>query len=54
VRILAAVAALVVLAFGAARVRGDNPLTTADVVKFLRAGISEHTILSELKERGFA
>ncbi len=38
----------------AASVRGEAPLTTADVVRFLRAGISEHTILTELGDRGFA
>jgi len=31
----------------------DAPLTTADVVKFLKAGISERTILTELGSRGF-
>ena len=31
----------------------EDPLTTADVVRFLRAGLSERTILSELKDRGF-
>ena len=35
-------------------VRGDDPLSTADLVRFLRAGISERTILAELHERGFA
>ena len=35
-------------------VRGDAALTTADVARFLRAGISERTILSELRDRGFA
>ncbi|HEV7500323.1 MAG TPA: VWA domain-containing protein, partial [Vicinamibacteria bacterium] len=34
-------------------VRADPPLTTADVVRFLHAGISEATILVELKSRGF-
>jgi VWFA-related protein len=33
--------------------RADPPLTTADVVRFLHAGISEPTILVELKSRGF-
>src|SRR5262249_31115448 len=37
----------------AAGVRADAPLTTADVVRFLKAGISERLILSELKDRGF-
>jgi VWFA-related protein len=34
--------------------RGEAPLATADIVRFLRAGISERTILAELRERGFA
>jgi hypothetical protein len=34
--------------------RGEGALTTADLVRFLRAGISEHTILVELQSRGFA
>lgn len=34
-------------------VRAEAPLTTADVVRFLRAGISESTILTELGSRGF-
>src|SRR6266852_2328319 len=42
---------LVSLATGA---RGDDPLTTTDLVKFLRAGISERTILAELHDRGFS
>jgi VWFA-related protein len=33
--------------------RSDAPLTTADVVRFLRVGISERTILVELQGRGF-
>jgi VWFA-related protein len=37
----------------AGRATGDGALTTADLVRFLRAGISEHTILAELRERGF-
>jgi VWFA-related protein len=46
--------ALMLLAvFLATSVRGDAPLTTADVVVFLRAGISERTILTELADRGF-
>jgi VWFA-related protein len=32
----------------------DPPLTAADVVRFLGAGISERTILAELEGRGFA
>jgi len=42
---------LVALAGGA---RADSPLTVADVARFLKAGISEHTILTELESRGFA
>jgi hypothetical protein len=38
----------------AAGVRGDAALTTADIVRFLQAGISEHTILIELESRGLA
>jgi VWFA-related protein len=34
--------------------RADSPLTAADVARFLKAGISEHTILVELESRGFA
>jgi len=49
-RILA-VLLLLAIAGGA---RGEAPLLTADIVRFLRAGISERTILAELKERGFA
>jgi VWFA-related protein len=48
---MSAVVLLAALAVGA---RGDEPLTTADLVRFLRAGISEHTILTELRDRGFA
>jgi VWFA-related protein len=33
---------------------GEAPLATADIVRFLRAGISERTIMVELRERGFA
>ena len=38
----------------AGQAAGDAALTTADIVRFLHAGISEHTILSELQSRGFA
>jgi VWFA-related protein len=38
------------LAVGA---RGDDPLSTEDLVRFLRAGISERIILAELRERGY-
>jgi VWFA-related protein len=47
---IATVLVLVVLAAG---VHGDDPLSAADLVRFLKAGISERIILAELKERGF-
>jgi Mg-chelatase subunit ChlD len=37
----------------AARASSDQALTTADVVGFLKAHISEHTILLEVQSRGF-
>lgn len=49
-RMLAALL-LAALASGA---RGDAPLTTAEVVRMLGAGVSEHTVLYELRDRGFA
>lgn len=48
------VVVLMVLGALAGAARGDAPLTTADVVRFLRAGIGERTILAELSDRGFA
>ncbi|HUG54868.1 MAG TPA: VWA domain-containing protein [Vicinamibacteria bacterium] len=42
---------LAALATGA---RGGTPLTTADLVRFLEAGISERTILAEMADLGFA
>jgi VWFA-related protein len=45
--------ALLLLLAVAQGARGETPLTTADVVRFLRAGISESTILHELQSRGF-
>lgn len=48
------IAVVLVLVVCAAAVRGDDPLSTADLVRFLRAGISERIILAELKDRGFA
>ena len=52
--LLSRMAAVVVLGAAlAAAAPGDDPLVAADVVRFLRAGISEHTILAELRERGF-
>jgi VWFA-related protein len=47
-------AAVLVFLILPARVGGDDPLAAADVVRFLSAGISERTILTELRERGFA
>lgn len=47
------VAVLFVMAV-AQGVRGSAPLTTADVIRCLRAGLSEGTILSELGDCGFA
>jgi len=52
VLVIAAVAAMA-LAAGVSAVSADDALTTADVVLFLRSGISERTILTELQERGF-
>jgi len=49
----AVVLLLVVVAVAAAGGAADDPLTTADVVRFLRAGLSERTILIELRDRGF-
>jgi VWFA-related protein len=47
-------AAVLLLAGVASGVRGDAPLTTVDVVRLLSAGVSEHTILYELRDRGFS
>jgi VWFA-related protein len=33
---------------------GQAPLNTADLVRFLQAGLSERSILAELRDRGFA
>ncbi|HEY2946415.1 MAG TPA: VWA domain-containing protein [Vicinamibacteria bacterium] len=49
---LVAVVLLAVVAV-AAGVNAEDPLTTADLIRFLRAGLSERTILTELKDRGF-
>jgi VWFA-related protein len=35
------------------RAQDDAPLTTADVVRFLKAGIGERTILAEVRDRRF-
>jgi VWFA-related protein len=45
--------ALVLLFLMAAAARGDGPLTSADIVRFLGVGISESTVLYELRNRGF-
>jgi len=45
--------AAVLLIALAASARASSPLVTDDVVRFLRAGISEPTILVELQSRGF-
>ena len=45
--------AFLLLAILAGPARAEAPLDTADVVRFLRAGISERTILTEIKGRGF-
>jgi VWFA-related protein len=52
--IVAGIVAVLLLAVAAGDGRSDAALTTADIVRFLRAGISERTILTELRERGFA
>jgi len=49
----AVVLLLAIVAVAAAGGAADDPLTTADVVRFLRAGLSERTILIELRDRGF-
>jgi VWFA-related protein len=46
--------ALVFLLLVATHASGDTPLSTADLVRFLKAGISERIILAELGDRGFA
>jgi VWFA-related protein len=50
---IAVVLLLAVVAIAAAGTAAEDPLTTADVVRFLRAGLSERTILTELRDRGF-
>src|SRR5689334_3246071 len=47
------IAAVLLWVAMAATVRGDQPLETIDVVRFLKASISERTILLELQSRGF-
>jgi VWFA-related protein len=46
--------ALALLTAAPTGARGEAPLTTADLVRFLKAGISEKTILTELDNRGFS
>jgi len=52
--VIATMGAVLVLAALASGVGGDDPLGVADVIRFLSAGISERTILTELQGRGFA
>ena len=52
-RRIAAVVVLGALAALAAAAPGDDALRAADITRFLRAGISERTILAELRERGY-
>jgi VWFA-related protein len=49
-----ALVALALLTAAVTGARGEAPLTTADLVRFLKAGISEKTILTELDNRGFS
>jgi VWFA-related protein len=46
------VAVLLLLALAAGAL-SDTPLTTADILRFLKAGLSERTMLIELSNRGF-
>jgi VWFA-related protein len=52
-RVLAAIAACLLPAFAGGAI-AEAPLTTAEMVRFLKVGISERTILAELQSRGFA
>ncbi len=52
--VLATIGAILVLGTLTSGVGGDDPLGVADVIRFLSAGISERTILTELHGRGFA
>jgi VWFA-related protein len=54
VRAWAKAAGVLLLAAAAAGAAVDAPLTAADVVRFLGAGISERTLLAEVEARGFA
>jgi VWFA-related protein len=53
-RVCAKAAAVLLLAAAAAGASVDPPLTTADVVRFLAAGVSERTVRAEVDARGFA
>jgi VWFA-related protein len=48
------IAAVLLCAALAARAGGEQALTTADLVRFLQANISEHTILLEVQGRGLS
>ncbi len=52
-RVCGKLIALLLLATVATGAGSEGPLTAADVVRFLQAGISERTILAELQGRGF-
>jgi VWFA-related protein len=52
--VLATIGAVLLLGTLVSGVGGDDPLGVADVIRFLSAGISERTILTELHGRGFA
>jgi VWFA-related protein len=53
-RALCAIGTLAVALAVVLPARPDEPLRVADVVRFLRAGIGERTILLEIRERGLA
>jgi VWFA-related protein len=53
VSVARSVAALLLVAVAAAAGAAAPPLSAADVVRFLKAGISEPTVLTELQGRGF-
>ncbi len=52
--VVGGIVAVLLLVATARGLRADYPLTTADLVRFLRAGVSEHTIMTELQARGFS
>ena len=45
--------ALALLLLVAVAARGEGPVTTADVIRFLGVGVSENTVLYEVRNRGF-